>query len=60
MRQDFKLGDKVVVEAGAHLGREGHIIRITANGREQAKKLLVRFSADKRESVFTPRDVRKA
>jgi len=58
-KQEFKLGDKVIIHGGQHSGREGHIIGITQNG-NQAHRVIVRlYASPNEEALVTTVDLRK-
>ena len=58
----FKLGDRVVVSAGAHAGHEGYIVRISADGQDsQPDSLTIRLYGDSRADIHVvPDEIRKA
>ncbi len=58
----FKLGDRVVVSAGAHAGNEGYIVRISTDGHApQPDSLVIRlYDGSLAEIVVAPHEIRKA
>jgi hypothetical protein len=58
----FKLGDRVVVSAGAHAGHEGYIVRIACDGPDpQPDSLTVRlYDGSAVDIVVAPDEIRKA
>jgi hypothetical protein len=58
----FKLGDRVVVSAGAHAGHEGYIVRIACDGQDpHPDSLTVRlYDGSAVDIVVAPDDIRKA
>ncbi len=58
----FKLGDRVVVSAGAHAGHEGYIVRIACDGQDShPDSLTVRlYDGSAVDIVVAPDEIRKA